>query len=436
MKLKKISIFLLFLSLFCLTNCKKQVKTPQIQEEITYKLTPEYEPNESIWLLYPNVNHKKGLENANVTAEIIKNLLPTNKVVLVCASDSMKTVAYKKLGKEMTENTNFKSMILPFQEFWARDMGPLFVKNQKGALAMADFNFNAWDYGDSSDVLIQKDEKLDENIAKKFNLPLISSNMTHEGGDHEMNSQGVLMVVKAVEKQRNPNMSLEMMEVELKRLLGAKKILWLEEGVLEDESTFSGPLRGKNSEMIYTALTTNGHIDEFARFVNDSTILLADVDAADLFFNDPIAIENKKRLDKNYEILHKARNINGKYFKIIRIPLPVSIVGRMEPGDPVYDIIAEMKFVDGPNFPKGKAIKVIAAASYCNFLIANEVVIAPKYFKKGDSIDVQQRDETAKQVLQSVFPNKKIVMIDALSLNLGGGGIHCITNACSGNLNL
>jgi agmatine deiminase len=419
---------------FCLFYCKKQIKTPPIVAENVYQLSPEYEKTSSVWLLYPNVEHKKGMSNAAVTAEIIKNLLPTTQVVLICASDSMKTVAFKTLGNSLTSSPNFRSLVIPFQEFWARDMGPLFVKNQKGEIAMADFNFNAWDYGDTTDVIIQKDEKLDENIAKMFKIPIISSNMIHEGGDHEINSQGVLMAVKAVEKQRNPNLSVDNMEKEFKRLLGAKKVIWLEEGVLEDESTFSGPLRGKNGEFIYTVLTTNGHIDEIARFVNDSTILLAEVDAAEVFLNDPIAIENKKRLDKNYEILQKARNMNGKLFKIVRIPLPVANIGRMEPGDPVYDIIAEMKFVDGPNFPQGKAIKVIAAASYCNFLIANDIVIAPKYFKKGDSIDVKQRDETARQVLQKVFPNKKIVMIDALAINLGGGGIHCITNACAANL--
>jgi agmatine deiminase len=425
-------IFRLISILFCVFivyNCRNEVKNVPIVENLAFRLSPEYEKTTTVWLLYPNVEHKKGMSNASVTTEIIKNILPTTQVMLLCASDSMKTVAFKTLGNALTSHTNFKCTVLPYQEFWARDMGPLFVKNAKGELAMADFNFNAWDYGETTDAIIQKDEKLDENIAKMLNLPLISSNMIHEGGDHEINSQGVLMVVKAVEKQRNPNLSLDTMEIELKRLLGAKKVIWLEEGVAEDESSFSGPLRGKNGELIYTVLTTNGHIDEFARFVNDSTILLAEVDVSEVFMNDPLSIENQKRLDKNYEILKKSRNMNGKPFNIVRIPLPVPIVGRMIPCDPVYDILSEMKFVDGPLFPKGKAIKVIAAASYCNFLISNEVIIAPKYYKKGDTIEVKQRDETAKQILQSVFPNKKIVMIDALSINLGGGGIHCITNA-------
>ena len=41
--------------------------------------------------------------------------------------------------------------------------------------------------------------------------------------------------------------------------------------------------------------------------------------------------------------------------------------------------------------------------------------------------EVKLQDEKAAQVLQSVFPNRKVIMIDALAVNLGGGGIHCIS---------
>ncbi|MFT7232058.1 MAG: agmatine deiminase, partial [Cyclobacteriaceae bacterium] len=37
------------------------------------------------------------------------------------------------------------------------------------------------------------------------------------------------------------------------------------------------------------------------------------------------------------------------------------------------------------------------------------------------------KDKKAAQILQSVFPNRKVIMIDALAVNLGGGGIHCIS---------
>ena len=74
-------------------------------------------------------------------------------------------------------------------------------------------------------------------------------------------------------------MTRKEMEAEYKRLMGVKKIIWLKKGVVEDDHTFLGPITTSDGTKAYTVVTTNGHIDEFARFVNDSTILLAQVDS-------------------------------------------------------------------------------------------------------------------------------------------------------------
>lgn len=47
--------------------------------------------------------------------------------------------------------------------------------------------------------------------------------------------------------------------------------------------------------------------------------------------------------------------------------------------------------------------------------------------KKGMPLELKSKDEKAAQILQSVFYNRKVIMIDALAVNLGGGGIHCIS---------
>jgi agmatine/peptidylarginine deiminase len=39
----------------------------------------------------------------------------------------------------------------------------------------------------------------------------------------------------------------------------------------------------------------------------------------------------------------------------------------------------------------------------------------------------QEKDEKTAKILQSVFPNRKIVVIDALAVNLGSVNIHCIS---------
>ncbi|MBK9398573.1 MAG: agmatine deiminase family protein [Saprospiraceae bacterium] len=69
----------------------------------------------------------------------------------------------------------------------------------------------------------------------------------------------------------------------------------------------------------------------------------------------------------------------------------------------------------------------MAALSYLNFIITNKVIIGQRCWREGMPLELKSKDEKAAQILQSVFPNRKVIMIDALAVNLGGGGIHCIS---------
>ena len=59
------------------------------------------------------------------------------------------------------------------------------------------------------------------------------------------------------------------------------------------------------------------------------------------------------------------------------------------------------------------------AASYVNFYIGNKIVLVPQF---GD-----EHDSKAVEVLQQVFPERKVVPIAAREIIIGGGNIHCIT---------
>jgi agmatine deiminase len=69
----------------------------------------------------------------------------------------------------------------------------------------------------------------------------------------------------------------------------------------------------------------------------------------------------------------------------------------------------------------------IAAASYCNFLITNGAVLSQKFWKPGLPLSWRKKDQEAKKILQTLFPDRKIYQFDAMAINIGGGGIHCIT---------
>ena len=59
-------------------------------------------------------------------------------------------------------------------------------------------------------------------------------------------------------------------------------------------------------------------------------------------------------------------------------------------------------------------------ASYANFLIANSVVLVPTYRSP-------KQDAEAIEILQSLFPTRRVVGIDCTALVWGLGSIHCVT---------
>lgn len=383
----------------------------------------EFEPTEAVWLLWSNYDHKQGFPNEKVTLEIIHALLPHTKVKLIFPSDSLRRQKTNLLPAEALRTTRLETFVFPYQEFWTRDMGPAFIiKNHR--LAIADFNFNDWGYGKPTDPLTALNEKLDEKIAEYLHLQVISTDLITEGGDHEVNGKGTMIVTESVEKMRNPDLTKEQIEAAFKGVLGVKKMIWLKSGLCEDDNTQTGPLTNKAGEKVYMPLTTNGHADEYVRFVNPTTVLLAQVDTTE---KDPISMENARRLEVNYQILRQSTDQDGMPLNILRMPLPHHIFVSMVPGDGVYDIIKDYKYQDGSAFPEGQPVKIIAAASYLNFLIANDCVLMPRYWKEGLSLNIKTRDAEAMAILQSVFPGKKIIALDVLAVNLGGGGIHCIT---------
>ena len=345
--------------------------------------------------------------------------------MITCKNDSILKHAKEVVKNQLGEVKNITFLELPNIDMWARDMGPIFVETSDNKMAIADFNFNNWGYTDTLDVDAKTEEMFDVNVAKKFKLPVISSTLISEGGDREVNGKGTMITSEAVEMGRNPNMSKQELEAEYKRLLGIKKVIWLKQGVVEDDHTFLGPITTADGSKAYTVITTNGHVDEFARFVNDSTILYAQVNSTDLA--DPIAFENNKRIEENFKILSQATDQDGKPFKIVRMPLPKTTFSTMKPGDYVYEYIKTLDYKNGSKFPKGKEIKVIAALSYLNFIITNKVIIGQKCWREGLPNELKLNDEKAAQILQSVFPDRKVIMIDALAVNLGGGGLHCIS---------
>jgi len=411
-----------FLLAFLILSCKGPKKNDLV---VVVNQPAEFNTQEAIWLIWPSTDHKEGESVENVTLSIIETLLGNIDIVVTCKDKELLQQASQTLKNRFGNQPRLKLLEIPSIEIWARDTGPIFVETNNKGWAIADFNFDAWGYADTLDIDTKTEEMYDVRVAEHFNLPVISSAMISEGGNREVNGEGTLITTEAVEIGRNPSMTKKEMEAEYKRLLGIKNTIWLQQGLVEDDHTFLGPIKTSDGTKAYTVVTTNGHVDEFVRFVNDSTLLLAQIDSTE--FKDPIAFENHKRIEENYMILSKSTDQDGKPFTILRMPLPGPVFSTLSPGDYVYETIRTLDYVNGKKFPDGETVKVMAALSYLNFIITDTIIIGQTFWREGMPLELKEKDKKAALLLQSVFPTRKIVMIDAFAVNLGGGGIHCIS---------
>lgn len=409
-------------------------------EKNNFRYAGEFEKQQAVMICWADVPFSaKGYNVHEVYAQVIKNIMTEAEVYVNCGIEG--SIAR---CKDVLEKNGIDTAKIHFTQFedelhWARDYGPDILVDPYGNKRLINFDFNSYGMRDTQDPVSVLAKKVAPHMAVEIGCTdIIESPLVTEGGDKEFNGAGICMAIERTEvEKRNPFYTKEQIEAEYKRLFHLEKIIWLPEASYDDEDIFDGPLDLIDGEPIYRSLSANGHIDEICRFVDENTILLAEVtetEARKL----PSAKITKERLDRAYEILSKETDCNGKPFRIVRIPVPEPIYFTAKPGDYIYkswqyfkeDVSAGCRMNDGSQFPAGE-IKMQPALSYCNFLIINGLVLGQKYWEKGLPESVKEKDRCAKQVLERVFPGRKVIMIHATALNILGGGIHCITKNIS-----
>lgn len=436
-----ISGFFLLLILSSVVSCKKTEDKPATAistatTEKTVRFPAEFEPQESVWMGWPTYENKAGWSIEDLHVQIWAALAPNVYIdVAVNPDNKEREFSYDEQIKRIRElmakykvpadKVRFHKIV--HEDVWWRDMGPIYVV-RNNQLEIADFSFNGWGYEPNNSEYSVAEEQVDENVAKEAGLKITSSKMISEGGNREFNGKGTMIAVEVVEKQRNPKMSKAQMEAEYKRLLGVTNVIWLPYGRFDDDLTFKGKLPNKNGvKEIYTVITTGGHMDEHTRFASPSKILYTAI-SDDEAKKDPIAAENKRRMEANLKVLQNAKDQDGNKFELIPMPSAPGIIETLKAGDGVYDYLVSNDSIIKQNpIPKDKPIKVILASSYLNFLISNKVVIAQKFWKPGAPEEWKALDKKAADILQKAFPDRKIVTFDPRAINVGGGGIHCNT---------
>lgn len=340
--------------------------------ESSYYMPPEWAFHKATWLSWPHRLETWPGKFEPVPAlfvEIASWLSSSEEVHINVLDEAMEHRVLALFRNSHHEQLQMDRLFLhriPTNDAWCRDHGPNYVFRQGGGKSekiILNWKYNAWGEKYTS---YHEDDAVPEKIASLQQLPLVSPPMVLEGGSIDVNGKGLLLTSEAclLNPNRNPTLSREQIEQNLSQYLGIEKVLWLGDGIVGDD--------------------TDGHVDDMARFVNETTVVIAVED-------DPSDV-NYEALQDNYNRLKTYTDLNGNPLVVVKLPMPSPLS------------------YDGFRLP----------ASYANFYIANTVVLVPIYNC--------QQDQQAIDILQELFPGRRVVGIDCSDLVWGLGAIHCITH--------
>jgi agmatine deiminase len=337
----------------------------------------EWEHHQSTWLAWPRERTDwpgKFDVVLWVFADIVRHLSCVEDVNIVVGDTKEKKKALQILRDTRADLKRVKFHIWPTNRNWTRDSGPTFVRRDSAPdrIAVINWRFNGW----AKYPNWKLDNQLPERIARNLKLlqfsPVVELkgkpyHVVLEGGSIDVNGAGLMLTTEecllSEIQQRNPGLSRINLEQLFADYLGIEKVIWLGRGIAGDD--------------------THGHVDDIARFVARDTVVTAVESNRD--------DANYRPLKDNLKRLRAATDLQGRKLQVIELPLPRPVIFR------------------GQRLP----------ASYANFYIANNLVLVPTFNDPNDRI--------ALNILNDLFPKRKIVGIHCGDFIWGLGAIHCMT---------
>ena len=278
---------------------------------------PEWAPHEAVWIGFPSDPTLWEDDLVPAQFEVIEfartiHADGAGEAVWLVASDEAAAETARRLAP-------FASVIVErIGDIWLRDTGAIIVGSGNDRRAQG-FRFNGW--GDKYDL--QGDESIGERLAVSAGLSYAKADWVLEGGAIDGDGTGVFLTTEQclLNPNRNPGFGMDEVEARLKRDLGATKVVWLGDGLINDH--------------------TDGHVDNIARFVGLGRVAI------------PEAVEDDPNASAYADA---AEALLDAELEVVAIPSP--------------GLIEE----DGEIVP----------ASYMNFYIGNAVVVVPQYGAPND----------------------------------------------------
>ena len=261
--------------------------------DLGYAMPAEWARHDATWLAWPHNAEtwpdKRLAIVRDTYLQMLEGLLPGEKVHLI-VNDAREKEEVRKFLAPKLDLTRLIFHETPVVDTWIRDYGPTFIqKKVKGRtpvasnLAYVKWIFNAWGGKYPS---LAEDTHLFEPAKKLMKAPCFEANFILEGGSVEVNGEGTVLTTQQclLNANRNPHFTKFQIEQLLKKYLGASHVLWLQEGIVGDD--------------------TDGHIDDIARFTDSRTILAA--------YEEDRGDKNFEALDENWERLKTFELEDGK----------------------------------------------------------------------------------------------------------------------------
>jgi agmatine deiminase len=282
----------------------------------------EWAPHEAVWIGFPSAADlwETDLAPAQSEAAAFAKAVHADgkgEEVWLVAADEPAAAAARRLAP-------FARVIVePFGDIWLRDTAAIILGSGTDRRGV-DFQFNGW--GGKYDL--PGDDPIGERLAAEAGVPCLRSDWILEGGAIDGDGSGTFLTTGQclLNPNRNPGLGKQDIEARLRRDLGAARIVWLGDGLINDH--------------------TDGHIDNLARFVGPNRVAVPEATADD---------QNAAAYADAAEALLDAD------LEVVAIPSP----GQVER--------------DGEIIP----------ASYMNFYIGNAAVVVPLYGASNDAAAVE-----------------------------------------------
>ena len=328
---------------------------------MTFAVPAEWSPHRAMWVGWPSHAElwEDNLEPAQAEVEALVRALAglgREQVKLMVGKPEALVDARARFsgvaGVEVIDGR--------FGDIWLRDTGPIFGAGSKRAAA---FRFNGW----GGKYELEHDDTVADQIGQASGVPLDRHGFILEGGALDHDGGGTILTTRQclLNRNRNTGWTETIADAALAEALGAKKVLWLGDGLFNDH--------------------TDGHVDNLARFVAPGVVACPMAWGA----KDP----NAEVYDQTAHLLSQMTDATGRPLKLLRIASPGLVVDEDERAVP---------------------------ASHMNFLIANGAVIVPSYSDPAAA-------EFAVNALKTVFADRQVLSLPSSAILSGGGSFHCIS---------